>query len=933
MRLGYYLPILNVFITLELGHTACNRLPRWLVPLRYRLDIVTRINQPYQPFGGSVLIDLRSERPTKKLVLNVRDLVISKQDGVALTVKNGNPVTVSQMDIDVRLCRMTVYLKDALMINVTYALNVSFSSVLRTDHTGFYSSTYVDRNTTLAQWLAATNFEPNHAREAFPCFDDPIFRTPFTINLAHPQQYRALSNMPVKRTIRHANMKGYVWTQFQETEPMQTYLVAFSISKFDRPGFTSNDRPGCPISTWARPDALAQTEFANTVVAPLLTFYENLFNSTFGYPKVDLLALPDFAFKAKETWGLPTFSEESLLYDSQRSSMADQQGVARAVAETVVHRWFGNLVSVPWWNEIWLKNAFSLYLSRFGVHSLRPEWDYQERHAMKLYQTVLDYDAYVHTDLVAALVPNETHVWAAYNDIGETKATVLFDMLHRVMGEEAWLSAIRRYLLIYANRYATSYDFWDVLQLHVDRNGRLGKGLNITRTMESWLKQPGYPLLTVIRNYDDHSVIVEQKRFFISSQFKKPVAKAPCWWVPLSYTCPSCKQSNSSTANRWLTCPFSRTQVRIRPVRMEKLLAKPSDWLLLNARHSAPFRVNYDLRNWQLLNETLSDPNKFRLIHRVSRAQLVDDLLNLAWSGVMTYPMVLGILGYLVHEDEYVVWQATSINFERINNVAKRNHNYRVYKTYMRLLLERQFQQVSTDLTSGNMTHRPLILGLACQYELPACVSLARREFVKATPAKSGWMTIREWETVLCAAVRFGTEADRETVELMFQRSNFAAEQQSLLTALACSRNPFALDRVLRWIFETAGPRKHNAWRTFKTVVSNPVGYDLAKRYVSTNMQHIRNYCSNSTNKLVRLMRPLIECLSSSKDLNFLSQFLNKILRDMSGAEGMIKILLERGSDNIHWQTTKFRPMLTAIRNIILWRSSGTSKGKEIDVH
>ncbi|KAH8368213.1 hypothetical protein KR084_008558 [Drosophila pseudotakahashii] len=936
MRLGY-LTLLTALIPRLEGRTTINRLPRWVVPLRYRLDIVTRINQPYQPFGGTVVIDLRSERPTKSLVLNYRKLNIRKRRAVSLMAKGGKPVTVSHIQLDAKLCRLTVHLKSPLAVNTTYTLKISFTSVLRSDNTGFYSSSYVDHNTTLAQWLAATQFEPIHAREAFPCFDDPIFRTPFGINLAHPHEYRALSNMPVKRTIRHASLKDYVWTQFLESHPMQTYLVAFSISKFERPGFTSKEREGCPISTWSRPDAMPQTQFANILVAPLLDFYEQLFNSSLRLKKIDLLALPDFAFAAKENWGLPTFAEESVLYDMELSSMSDQQGVARAVAVTVVHHWFGNLVSVVWWHEIWLKNAFALYLSRFGVHELRPGWDYMERHALQLYLQVLDYDAHVNTDLVAAKVPDETHIWSAYNEIGERKAAVLFDMLHRIMGEEAWLAGVRRYLALYANRSATSSDFWDILQLQVDRNGMLGKGLNITRVMTSWLKQPGYPLLVMTRNYDDRSALVRQERFFISPQLKhRAWAKNPCWWVPLTYSCHSCRHLDSITASRWLTCSIFGPQGRLQPVRLERLMAGPRDWLLLNVRHSAPFRVNYDLRNWQLINETLSDPIEFRQIHRVNRAQLVDDLFNLAWSGVMEYPMALGIIGYLEHEDEYVVWDATQVNFERINNVAKKNHHYRVYKSYMRLLLERQFERVlSSYLTnsSGNMTHRPVILRLACQYEVPACVSLARREFAKETPVKAGWMTIAERETVFCTAVKFGTEADRDAVESMYQRSNFAAEQETLLTALACSRNAFALERVLKWTFESVGIRKHNARRSFSAVVANDVGYGLAKKYVTANMQHIRNFCSNSTNKVVNLLRPLIERLSTPQELEFFSQFFHTNLRDMHGMEQLIKILLERGSDNMHWQRTKFRPMLKAIRDIILWRGLLQLRGKQKEGH
>lgn len=202
MHLSYLTILTALFFHLEANKTAVGRLPKWLVPLSYRVDIVTRINQPYQPFGGTVVIDLRSERSTKRIVLNAHDLAIGKRRAVTLSDKNGNSVPVSSIQMDIKLSRLTVSLKRPLKVNVTYSMRVAFTSVLRNDNTGFYSSNYVDHNTTLTQWLAATQFEPNHAREAFPCFDDPIFRTPFKINLAHPYLYRALSNMPVQRTIR-----------------------------------------------------------------------------------------------------------------------------------------------------------------------------------------------------------------------------------------------------------------------------------------------------------------------------------------------------------------------------------------------------------------------------------------------------------------------------------------------------------------------------------------------------------------------------------------------------------------------------------------------------------------------------------------------------------------------------------------------------------
>lgn len=465
---------------------------------------------------------------------------------------------------------------------------------------------------------------------------------------------------------------------------MATYMVAWSISKFDPPGFVSEARPGCPISTWARPDAVQQTQYASEVAPRLLTFYERLFDLPFRHPKMDQLALPDFTFGSEENWGLTTFAEDVILYDSQRGSLEDQLGAARAVAMSVVHQWFGNLVAITWWHELWLKNAFALYLSRFGVDALAPEWEYEERHALQLYFKVLDYDGHQHAPLVRTEVPDEGHLWAAYDESRDRKAAVLLAMLHRIVGDQAWLRAVRRFLATHANGTARAEDFWSELQRQVRHDRLLAKGLNVRRVIESWLQQRGYPLLTVTRDYGRRSALVEQRRFYLSPEVAAPQTKPPqCWWLPLSYSCASARCggcNNFSMPLSWLTCQGQAKGKAPPPVRLTKLLAGSQDWLLLNARDSSPVRVNYDRANWQLLNRTLSQPDTFRGIDRINRAQLVDDIFNLAWSGVMDYPMALSILAYLQHEDEYVVWTAAVANFERINNVVQRSRSYRVYK-------------------------------------------------------------------------------------------------------------------------------------------------------------------------------------------------------------------------------------------------------------
>lgn len=199
---------LTVWLGILTGLLLCSvphRLPKWVVPLKYRLNILVRVNQPYQPFEGSVAISMVVEKPVKSFQLNIQDLEIHRTKSLTLTMKGtvkSQKVPILYVELNEKSGRMTITVQTALLVNSTYVLKILFNSVLRRDNIGLYSSSYVDQNTTLTQWMAATQFEPIFARQAFPCFDDLMFRTPFTITVGHPAQYRALSNMPATKTTR-----------------------------------------------------------------------------------------------------------------------------------------------------------------------------------------------------------------------------------------------------------------------------------------------------------------------------------------------------------------------------------------------------------------------------------------------------------------------------------------------------------------------------------------------------------------------------------------------------------------------------------------------------------------------------------------------------------------------------------------------------------
>lgn len=253
----------------------------------------------------------------------------------------------------------------------SYSISITFNGTLREDLFGFYRSSYVNsQNKTV--WLATTQFEPVDARRAFPCFDEPALKATFTLTMIKDKSMVALGNMPVKTTTPYGNNLEQV--SFEKSVIMSTYLVAFVVCDFVN--VTSTTTSGrTTVSVWTPPDKIDQAQVAIKVSAGILEFYETFFNVSYPLPKQDLIAIPDFNAGAMENWGLITYRETALLVDERASSAADIQRAVTVIAHELAHQWFGNLVTMKWWNDLWLNEGFASFVEYIGTNHANSTWD------------------------------------------------------------------------------------------------------------------------------------------------------------------------------------------------------------------------------------------------------------------------------------------------------------------------------------------------------------------------------------------------------------------------------------------------------------------------------------------------------------------------------------------------------------------------------
>jgi puromycin-sensitive aminopeptidase len=464
------------------------RLPRAVLPTRYELTIAPDLDTGR--YAGDVTIALDVADPTNDIVLHAHQLDVELD---ALT-QGGRPLA-ADLTIDAEAERVVVHAPDLQPGAAT--LTLRFRGVISDALVGFYRSTYTNAAGD-TKVLATTQFEAPHARRAFPCFDEPEFKAVFSIALVVDEGLTALSNGP---EIDRATVDGgRVRVQFADTIKMSTYLVAFIVGELEVTAPV--DVAGVPLRVAHVPGRGHLTEFASKVGAFALKFFDDYYGIPYPGEKLDLVALPDFAFGAMENLGCVTFRESALLVDRDHVTQAEASQVALTIVHEIAHMWFGDLVTMKWWNGIWLNEAFATFMEHAGVDALRPEWrtwdDFAIGRAM-----ALDIDALSNTRAVEYEVRTPEDADGMFDILTYQKGGSVVRMLEQWLGPEAFREGVRHYLDIHRYGNTETTDLWDAIEHATDRPAR--------RIMDSWIFQPGYPEVRVEATNGD--VRLSQRRF------------------------------------------------------------------------------------------------------------------------------------------------------------------------------------------------------------------------------------------------------------------------------------------------------------------------------------------------------------------------------------------------------------------------------------
>lgn len=493
-------------------------LPSQLKPIHYDLSVFD-LNLDNDTYNGVVVIDLQVVEETDELHLHYRDLKIGE-----IKVKVGErSIEAKVASIDEKKEFFVVKFSEQVFPkDEKIQATITYSGIIQTNMAGLYKSSYKENGET--KYMMLTQFEATDARRAFPCMDEPALKATFVVHITSDAHYTVLGNTPVEKVEEKGDKKI---TSFQKTPIMSTYLLAWALGELEYiEGFTEdkyfNDKP-LPVRIYTTNGYTKDTEFALSLAPRIVDYFSKIFEIKYPLPKLDLLAVHSFSHNAMENWGLITYRSTALLYNPDTSDPEYKQKVAYVVAHEIAHQWFGNLVTMQWWDELWLNEGFATWVGYAAVDYLFPEWDMFSAFASSSLQTALKLDGLRNSHPIKVPVVSALEIDQLFDQISYLKGASTILMLSAYLGTGIFLKGVAHYLN--ANKYgnATSLALWKSLSET--------SGHPVAKMMDSWINKIGFPVINV--EQEGKNLVLKQSRF-LNGGGVKPEDDQTVWWVPLN---------------------------------------------------------------------------------------------------------------------------------------------------------------------------------------------------------------------------------------------------------------------------------------------------------------------------------------------------------------------------------------------------------------
>ncbi|KAI4207325.1 MAG: hypothetical protein LQ348_000599 [Seirophora lacunosa] len=742
-------------------------LPTNVKPLHY--DLTLEPNFEKFTYEGKVVIDLDVKEETRSISLNSLEIDIhSTQILVGSNEFTSSPTITYNKDAQVT----TITFDKSIPAGSQAQLTHTFTGQLNDKMAGFYRSSYKHNGTT--KYLATTQMEPTDARRAFPCFDEPALKAEYTITLIADKHHTCLSNMDhvseveVESTITGGKRKAVT---FRKTPLMSTYLLAFIVGELKC--VETNDFR-VPVRVFATPDKdIEHGRFSLELAAKTLDFYEKTFDSEFPLPKMDMVAVPDFSAGAMENWGLITYRVVDLLFDAKTSGASTKERIAEVVQHELAHQWFGNLVTMDFWEGLWLNEGFATWMSWYSCNKFYPEWKVWQSYVTDTLQGALSLDSLRSSHPIEVPVKRADEINQIFDAISYSKGSCVLRMISKYLGEQTFMEGIRRYLKKHAYGNTKTEDLWAALS---DASGK-----PVENIMNIWTKNVGYPVITVNEDTNSNTIKVKQNRFLRTADVK---AEEDQTLFPVFLGL-----RTKEGVNEDLTLSEREQEFNI----------PDKDFFKLNADHSGIYRTLYSPTRLEKLGQAA----KKGLLTVEDRAGMIADAGALASSGYGNTSGILSLVKSFNSEPEFVVWSELLSRISSIRSawVFEPEPTRNALKSFQRSLVSSQAHSKGWSFTADEdhiqAQFKALLFGSAGLTGDEKIIAAAQDMFAKFKAGDRSAIHPNIRGSVYAIVLRNGGREEYDTLLHEYKTANDADERNTALRSLGRVESAELIERTL----------------------------------------------------------------------------------------------------------------------------------------
>ncbi|KAJ6547370.1 hypothetical protein B0H19DRAFT_1237927 [Mycena capillaripes] len=774
------------------------RLPVNVQPTHYDVTVWTDLKT--FKFGGFVNISLDIHEETSTVELNSNDLDLGAAS-IYSDVSQSEQLQSGQT-VDNELQRVTFVFPNPLAAGSKAQLKVAFSGLLKTSMTGYYLSTWEQDGH--KKHYALTQFEPTDARSAFPNFDEPALKATFAITMVSHADTVNLSNMPASseeiyepgrsasnETPEMSKMLSslpseHKWkiTRFETTPPMSTYIVAFANGPFvhiEQKVVMPLSGKTVPLRIYSTPDVIHQAAFALDVAARVIPIYETVFDVEYPLPKLDTLVASDFDAGAMENWGLITGRTTAFLLDPTKADISAKKNVAMTQSHEVAHMWFGNITTMQWWDNLYLNEGFATLMGEVIIlDKIFPEWKANSQFISDHLQSALALDAKLSSHPIEVECPDANHINQIFDALSYSKAASVLRMLCDYVGEEKFLKGVSLYLKKNLYKNTVTNDLFEGIST--------ATGFDTVRIMDNWIKQQGFPVITVTENAN--GIHVRQDRFIETGQVD-PKENETIWNVPLSIL----------TADSDGKANIDKTAIL--EEREKDIALDTSGIFKLNAGTVGVYRVSYTPERLAKIAAEASKENSiFSLDDRMG---ILYDVMALSKAGLAKLSDTLTVIDLWSNEKEFLVWSSVADTLSSLEDTFSGLENIEVLRAFIRSLFVPIVQRLGYEYAADEPTDvtqlRTRAISSALGGKDEGVIAELRSRFTHFMETGDDSKIPADLQySIFHAAVKYGGHAEYEAVVKIQEKPKTPTARLSAIVAMGATQDPALLEQTFSYI-------------------------------------------------------------------------------------------------------------------------------------